>query len=242
MPHHTTIIPATSLEQTETTMPSISNGAALKVVTAALHTFPVKSVANLASNTFGLPTPPDSPLNTASSTRQPTTDTRQKGDEAPCGRVGISQPVPWKRFKELVDAGNLEPLGRSYSLQDTYEEYNAAIRLKHGSVANYLTRHVLADFIAETMVPGFDSQAPLAASTDFMFRANDFPYYFSDNVEHWVLWCKKQLHPGFEAPAAAAQAIVDRFGSNVEWRYFVNPVKMQSVPQLSHAHVFVKRP
>ncbi|KAJ2402592.1 hypothetical protein GGI23_000609 [Coemansia sp. RSA 2559] len=223
-------------------MPPISHGAALKVTTAALQEFPAKSITTLVSNTPGLITPPDSPLNITSSTRQLTTDTRQKRDDTSGGRVGISQPVPWKRFKELVDAGNLEPLGRSYSLQDKYEEYNAEKRLKYGSVANYLTRHVLADFIAETMVPDFDPQAPLAASTDFMFRANDFPYYFSDNVEHWVLWCKKQLYPGFEAPAAAVQAIVDKFGSDVEWRYFVNPVKKQSVPQLSHAHVFVKRP
>ncbi|KAJ1772056.1 hypothetical protein IW140_006588 [Coemansia sp. RSA 1813] len=234
-------------------MPSIHNVHALKVATAALHARPTKSILKLAGNKgnstmLGLLTPPDSPLSrpNTSSKRQLTTDTKQKnadepGDSEAGGREGISQPVSWKRFKELVDAGNLEPLGRSYSLQDKYEEYRAETMLKYGSMANYLTTHVLADFVAETKVPEFDPQAPLT-STDFMFRANDFPYYFSDNVEHWVLWCKKQLHPGFGAPEAAIRAIVDRFGSDVEWRYFVNPVKKQSVPQLSHAHVFVKYP
>ncbi|KAJ2551031.1 hypothetical protein EV175_003840 [Coemansia sp. RSA 1933] len=227
-------------------MPLVSSGAVLKVATAALQapsSHPAKHVSHLVGSTIGLLTPPDSPLALSSTAakRQLTTNSCQQGDLAG-GREGISDPVSWKRFKELVDAGNLEPLGRSYSLQDKYEEYCDEINLKYGSMANYLTHHVLIDFVAETMVPEFNPQAPLSASTDFMFRANDFPYYFSDNVEHWVLWCKKQLHPGFKAPAAAVQAISDRFGSDVEWRYFVNPLKKQSVPQLSHAHVFIKRP
>ncbi|KAI8326361.1 hypothetical protein GQ54DRAFT_239868, partial [Martensiomyces pterosporus] len=149
------------------------------------------------------------------------------------------EPVSWIKFKQLVDARNLEPLGRSLETQAVYERHMAEMKRQYGSVANYLTTHALGDFIATTKEQGFDPTSPIATD-DFLFRANDFPYYLGDGVQHWVLWCRKRLTPGFDAPPAAIEAIRGRFGQGVEWRYFVNPVAKQSVPQLSHAHVFVK--
>ncbi|ORX69634.1 hypothetical protein DL89DRAFT_267811 [Linderina pennispora] len=194
----------------------------------------------------GLATPPESPI----ATRIPSSLVRtaslpggvhaSKGaSRARGGRTGVPAPVPWERFKQLVDAKNLEPLGRSYECQARYEKHMARMRCEYGSVANFLIKHALADFIATTMAPGFAKSAPIDTS-DFLFRVNDFPYYLADGVEHWVMWCRKRLTPGFDAPEAAVQAIQLRFGQDVEWRYFVNPVAKQSVPQLSHAHVFVK--
>ncbi|KAJ2750224.1 hypothetical protein H4S06_004426, partial [Coemansia sp. BCRC 34490] len=222
-----------------------------------------RSSSTSSGSTLGLLTPPDSPLprpNSASihipaaaaasggakKGTEKSDHEKEKpndggvGDAVGGGRVGISDPVPWDRFKELVDSGDLEPLGRSYKMQDVYEEHLASTKRKYGSLANYLTRHVLPGLVAETEDPDFDPLAPLTPA-DFVFCINDYPYYLDDDAEHWVLWCKKRLPPGFDAPDAAVQAIVRKFGSAVEWRYFVNPVKKQSVPQLSHAHVFVKR-
>ncbi|KAJ2271523.1 hypothetical protein EV176_003958 [Coemansia sp. RSA 451] len=155
-------------------------------------------------------------------------------------RLSIPAPVAWPQFKQLVDAKDLQPLGRSFPMQITYEQHKVRMERRFGSIATYLTNHVLADLIAETNAPGFDPHAPLKVS-DFVFRANDFPYFLGDDVEHWVMWCKKRLEPGFEPPTPAIDAIEARFGCSVEWRYFVNPVHRQSVPQLSHAHVFIKR-
>ncbi|KAI9472661.1 hypothetical protein LPJ78_003420 [Coemansia sp. RSA 989] len=182
---------------------------------------------------YGLPSPPDSPMLAKASTNPSVPVTAEM--EANAKRLSIPKMVSWDRFKQLVDAENLKPLGRSYEMQIIYEQHKVRMKLKYGSIANYLINHVLADFIADAQK--VDASQPLVAS-DFMFRANDFPYYL-ENVEHWVLWCKKQLPPGFVPPAAVADAVAERFG-NVEWRYFVNPVHRQSVPQLSHAHVFIK--
>ncbi|KAJ2756399.1 hypothetical protein H4R27_000631 [Coemansia aciculifera] len=191
----------------------------------------------------GLLTPPDSPLalkaqqlkNKASEVVAVASEDEPKG-----GREWIRHPVSWSQFKCYVDAQNLEPLGRSLETHTTYETVMEANRKEYGSVAKYLTTHVLPDFIASTTATGFDPHSALVAE-DFELHVNDFPYYLGDGVEHWVLWCRKRLSPGFAAPAAAVQAIHAKFGANIEWRYFVNPVAKQSVPQLSHAHVFVKR-
>ncbi|KAI9503641.1 hypothetical protein GGI25_002773 [Coemansia spiralis] len=204
-------IPTVPLSSPATSQPS---GAVLEVPTAA---FSVESQSTEPEGKkAGLLTLPESPMS-----------------HAVGGRSGISHPIAWARFKQLIDSGNLVPLGRSHETQACYEEYIARAKHQHGSVAAYLSA---------TALRGFEPTAddgPLAKN-DFFFYANEFPYHLEDGVEHWVMWCRKRLVPGFEAPDAAISAIRSRFG-DVECRYFVNPVKNQSVPQLSHAHVFIKR-
>ncbi|KAJ2848470.1 hypothetical protein IWW36_003284 [Coemansia brasiliensis] len=192
-----------------------------------------------AASIYGLPSPPDSPmLAKVPAANLPKNDIQVTAAmEANAKRLSIPRVVSWERFKQLVDAEDLKPLGRSYEMQITYEQHKVRMKEKYGSIADYLINYALAEFIADAKK--VDASLPLSPS-DFMFRANDFPYYLDDNVEHWVLWCKKQLPPGFVPPAAVVDAVAKRFGDNVEWRYFVNPVHRQSVPQLSHAHVFIK--
>ncbi|KAJ2500111.1 hypothetical protein GGH96_002980 [Coemansia sp. RSA 1972] len=196
--------------------------------------------SKLDPSSYGLLSPPDSPA--PGVVAKDTEDVVEVTDAmtARATRLSIPVPVEWPQFKRLVDAKDLQPLGRSFPMQITYEQHKVRMERRFGSIATYLTNHVLADLIAETNAPGFDPHAPLEVS-DFVFRANDFPYFLGDGVEHWVMWCKKRLEPGFEPPTPAIDAIEARFGQCVEWRYFVNPVHRQSVPQLSHAHVFIKR-
>ncbi|KAJ2818491.1 hypothetical protein GGI24_005082 [Coemansia furcata] len=209
---------------------------------AALSALSASKMAGGDSSRFnGLLTPPDSPLALkAQQLKDKASEAAASEDSHKGGREWIRHPVSWPQFKQYVDAQNLEPLGRSLETHTTYEIAMAAKRKEYGSVAKYLTTHVLPEFIASTTALGFDPHSALA-SDDFHLLVNDFPYYLGDGVEHWVLWCRKRLSPGFAAPAAAIEAIRVKFGSGVEWRYFVNPVAKQSVPQLSHAHVFVKR-
>ncbi|KAJ2787609.1 hypothetical protein GGI15_000571 [Coemansia interrupta] len=147
----------------------------------------------------------------------------------------VTEPVPWTMFKQYIDAKTLDPLGRSPATQTAYEAHKQRVKSEFGTMAEYLTKHSLRDFLAQPTDP------EVLAAGDFTFRRNDFPYSIGDGVEHWVLWCRKRLQPGFVAPDEAVRAIEERFGTEVEWRYFVNPVAKQSVPQLSHAHVFVHR-
>ncbi|KAJ2339895.1 hypothetical protein GGF43_006536, partial [Coemansia sp. RSA 2618] len=144
-----------------------------------------------AADVFGLLSPPDSPSlhKKAASAQQQTktTDDVEVTAEmtARATRLSIPAPVPWTQFKQLIDAEDLGSLGRKFALQVTYEQHKVRIARQYGSMANYLIDHALADLIAETTAPGFDSKSALAAS-DFVFRANDFPYYLDDGVEHWV--------------------------------------------------------
>ncbi|KAJ2743488.1 hypothetical protein GGI20_003711 [Coemansia sp. BCRC 34301] len=213
----------------------LSSLSAAKAVVAAV------AVGSGDSNRLGgLMTPPESPLALKAQANRELAAMADNKDEHAGGREWIRHPVSWTQFKIYVDTHNLEPLGRSLETHREYEGAMSARRKEYGSVAKYLTTHVLPDFIASTSASAYDPHSALAVE-DFLLLVNDYPYYLSDDVEHWVLWCRKRLAPGFAAPVAAVQAIHAKFGLSIEWRYFVNPVAKQSVPQLSHAHVFVKR-
>ncbi|KAJ2078509.1 hypothetical protein H4R24_004428 [Coemansia sp. RSA 988] len=194
--------------------------------------------------TFGLPTPLESPAVPESTLPQ-----QQQHDifsaanpsaEIERGhKLSLNKPISWDHFKRLVDTEDLDPLVRSYEMEVAYKHHKIKVLKQYDSIADYLLKNVLADFITETLVSGFDAASPIISS-DFLFLRNDFPYYLENDVEHWVLWCKKPLNTGVIAPEAAIEAIMRNFGEDIEWRYIVNPVHRQSVPQLSHAHVFIK--
>ncbi|PIA17431.1 hypothetical protein COEREDRAFT_80441, partial [Coemansia reversa NRRL 1564] len=99
--------------------------------------------------TFGLPSPLESPAVLDSTLAQ-----QQHWDISSAAmsleeikerarRLGISNPVSWKRLKMLVDTQNLEPLGRSHALQLAYEHHKIKTLTQYGSTANYLLQHVL---------------------------------------------------------------------------------------------------
>ncbi|KAJ1914582.1 hypothetical protein H4219_004719 [Mycoemilia scoparia] len=182
-------------------------------------------------------------------TTQNSKETQLSNDKAN-GRKGIPKAIPWEQAKQLIDANNIEPLGRSYETQDLYEIHMKKVKAQYGSVANFLISHVLKDFVASStksqkqqqqQAPTNSDKSDMITMSDIRFLPNDFPYAFEDGVEHWVMWSRKRLEPGFNPPPIVENAVKTRFGSNIEWRYFVNPPSLQSVKELYHAHIFIKK-
>ncbi|KAJ2792784.1 hypothetical protein H4R20_006723 [Coemansia guatemalensis] len=213
----------------------------------SVRIMPAKVATSIATPaTYGLPSPLESPAVPESTLEQ----RRQKQKSSLAAKklaeieeqargLKLKKPISWSHFKKLVDTDDLGSLVRSYEVKIAYEHHKIKVLQHYDSMADYLQKNALADFIAETNLPGFDAASPITSS-DFLFLRNDFPYHLEDDIEHWVLWCKKRLDIGYVAPEAAVQAIMRKFGHDIEWRYIVNPVHLQSVPQLSHAHVFIK--
>ncbi|KAJ2083340.1 hypothetical protein H4R24_000900 [Coemansia sp. RSA 988] len=161
--------------------------------------------------------------------------------EAIANKRCARKPIPWKELKEIVAEGDPSKMGmRSYEMQLVYEKHKLRVKKEYGTMFEYLKKHVLADFIAQIKEPGFDPSAPLTTNDFFLMKA-DFPYYFEDDVDHWIIWCTKYLPVGNSCPDVAAKVIVQHFGNDTEWVYLVNIVENQSVQELSHAHIFVKK-
>ncbi|KAJ1674322.1 hypothetical protein EV182_003518, partial [Spiromyces aspiralis] len=159
------------------------------------------------------------------------------------GHKGVLTPLTWSKLKFLIDShtDNIDRyLGRRYEDQLVYLEHLKRVRNKYGSVANYLTSHALADLMEPTRSPTFDASASLEPD-DIRVIPNSFPYFLADAAEHWVMWSRKRLEPGFNPPPIVLDIIRDKFGPSIEWRYMVHPPALQSVKELYHAHIFVKR-
>ncbi|KAJ2796292.1 hypothetical protein H4R20_005582 [Coemansia guatemalensis] len=151
------------------------------------------------------------------------------------------EPLSWKELKEIVAAEDPSKMGkRCYEVQLEYEKLKLMVKKEYGTMFEYLKTHVLTDFVAQTKEPEFDPSTPLTASNLLLVKA-DFPYYFEEGVEHWIIWCTKYLPVGNVCPDAAAKVIKQAFGNDAEWTYLVNIVENQSVQELSHGHIFVKR-
>eukprot|EP00878_Enallax_costatus_P022375 GHUV01023733.1.p1 GENE.GHUV01023733.1~~GHUV01023733.1.p1 ORF type:complete len:166 (+),score=31.63 GHUV01023733.1:130-627(+) len=63
----------------------------------------------------------------------------------------------------------------------------------------------------------------------------DFPYYFEDNVQHWLLWSTS----GPLSHAAIEQETRQKF-PDMDYLIFVNPAALQSIRDIWHCHVLVR--
>ena len=69
------------------------------------------------------------------------------------------------------------------------------------------------------------------------WRLNDFPYFFEEGIEHWVLWSATGSIP----EDALREEALRRFGADHDVLIWVNPPELQSVRALWHAHVLTRK-
>ena len=156
-------------------------------------------------------------------------------------------PQSWAELTEIVSTNSLHRLGRSRTDLNIYESYMTTVRAKW---------HSLADYIAESKFPGFThvrtvrngvekySLEPPLSDNGFgeivSLKKNDFPYHIEENVEHWVVWV---LNRGVteDDVVDVERQLRTKFGEESQFLSWVNPERLKSVPELSHAHVFVRK-
>ena len=116
--------------------------------------------------------------------------------------------------------------------------------------------HSLADYIALEKFPGFtriktvqDGEEKYSLDpplTDnglgiiVSLKKNDFPYHITDDVEHWVVWVLNR-NVSDEDLEDGKRQLREKFGSVSEFLSWINPDNLKSVPELSHAHIFVRK-
>mmetsp|Transcript_2743 Transcript_2743/g.3827 ORF Transcript_2743/g.3827 Transcript_2743/m.3827 type:complete len:243 (-) Transcript_2743:1303-2031(-) len=152
-------------------------------------------------------------------------------------------PFTWAQLKDLVQNDQLDKMSRSRSEQDRYEEYILKIRSEWLSVVD----HILCskfDFEKEkVVVNGIDKwrSHPSLEEVNFVkksLRLNDFPYYVEDNVQHWCLW-KLKDNVDVDDISFARKELYKALDVE-EFIHFVNPPHLKSIPEIDHAHIFVR--
>ncbi|KAJ2615255.1 hypothetical protein H4S08_001329 [Coemansia sp. RSA 1365] len=149
------------------------------------------------------------------------------------GREGVTRQFTWSEVKQVVAANRLELLGRVTSKEMAYREDMQQIREKHGSVLNYIRKVKLVEFIADDLA-------------EHLMILNDYPYALPEHTVHYILWSKKTLTPGITPDPAIRKIIVTRLDEllgrdKYEWVWFVNPLHLQSIPEVVHGHLIVQK-
>ena len=159
------------------------------------------------------------------------------------GRLLGSAKIPftWDELKTLVKNDQLDKMSRSRSEQDRYDDYIQKIKKEWVSVAD----HILCskfDFEREFDEASLRLKAkPSLEEVDFVRTSlcpNDFPYFVEDEVQHWCLW-KLQENVVVNDIMIAKKELFEKLDVE-EFIHFVNPPHLKSIPQIDHAHIFIR--
>jgi hypothetical protein len=149
-------------------------------------------------------------------------------------------PVPlmsWDTIKDIVDSGDLAPLGRSDTQQAVYDDFRSRLNSEWESVS---------DFVLATK---FDIHAEINPSTGkkaarrdeicedkIVMHRNDFPYHFESGVNHFLIW-----KIGSQLTAEDVENCVREIWNNTanvkDVITYVNPPHLKSIPDIDHAHI-----
>ncbi|KAH9905007.1 hypothetical protein F4778DRAFT_770232 [Xylariomycetidae sp. FL2044] len=161
------------------------------------------------------------------------------------------KPHMWQDVKDIIAAGDMGALRRSPTDLRNYILWHPTISLRYGGVAAYVQKEKL----------GWDkgtaakSEILLQHEDDYKIIRNDWPYAFTPDVCHLVIWSKVPFEINRETglpsteTTKSVESFLDRvFGEGMGcWRkddrllWFKQKVAFQSVPALEHIHVLLRK-
>jgi len=158
-------------------------------------------------------------------------------------------PLEWEELRDIIGTGELAKLSRCVEDQKEYEIWKRDLKSHWKSVYDYLLCNKFGmegcferRTDAETGL--YCAHPPLseyAGGTRKALVANDFPYYTTKNVEHWVLW-KLGGEPCDDGDIRQAeQDLRAKLGDVVDCLHWVNPPHLKSLPDIDHVHFLCLR-
>eukprot|EP00474_Spongospora_subterranea_P000214 CRZ00672.1 hypothetical protein [Spongospora subterranea] len=149
--------------------------------------------------------------------------------------------ITWDDLSNAIVSNQLHVLGRSHEVQDTYREEMEAISKKFAFPFHYLLDRVFDVGLDVDSNTGLLIARRSQYENDVRFRKNDYPYHMETGIEHYILWAgsASALESATNTSNSMREFIPDHL-HQCEMRYFVNPVNLQSVKEICHAHVFFR--
>ncbi|KAK0188092.1 hypothetical protein F5146DRAFT_1207953 [Armillaria mellea] len=127
----------------------------------------------------------------------------------------------WNQLKTFVNSGDLGLLKRDKKLQERYQHWATSIKLKYGSIVNYLLNFRLQWGQPDTLsllTSALDDKsldAPPYFTTDIppeyiSIIQNDWPYSVPSDVEHALIWTRIPIyHSDIIAESVSARIAQD---------------------------------
>ncbi|KAI6250482.1 N-acetylglucosamine-induced protein 1 [Erysiphe necator] len=160
----------------------------------------------------------------------------------------LFKAISWMQLREITQTAVTQGLlQRQPSVLRKYLEYSYRIRMRYGSIYNYIiTERLKWNNSIVSMGTTF------ADCRDWAILWNDWPYGIENNIVHLIVWTKFPLNQDSETGELMPEAkdminqfVDDTFGKAVGGENvlrFKNIKSLSSVHEIEHFHVMLKNP
>jgi hypothetical protein len=169
------------------------------------------------------------------------------------------RPLSWAETKEIIHGNELHRLARSRAQEEKYQIYCDRLRKTWRFPVDYILHSkfgydkrlvrekkdgVSSNNGTEPEMIDLWEVSPVLhpiAESNIRLCLNDFPYYFEEGIEHYILW-KLKGSVTYEEIKAAEDHIINEEGRRernkaAEIIHWVNPHHLKSLPEIDHAHI-----
>ena len=155
-----------------------------------------------------------------------------------------TEPLEWPELVQIIRVEhNLDKLARNEQQQRAYMIYMRELKKEWKSVMDFV---LCSKFDLEQRTDDASglwyAHPPVHQVSGIHSRLvkNDFPYYFQDNIEHWVFW-KLGEECSLSDIEHAQQTLQEQLGDVIDTLHWINPPRLKSLPEVDHAHILVLR-
>lgn len=152
-------------------------------------------------------------------------------------------PLGWQEIIGYIDTNQLQNLSRHKNGEEVYKNNMKDINNKYNTIDDYIYDTIFG-------YPTFINNGKISVMKDInvselpILRLNDYPYYFEENVCHYILWHTQEFSDSVieklleeKLPYILNKPFVKK---NYDYVYWVNPVNLKSVKNIWHAHVVIR--
>jgi len=164
--------------------------------------------------------------------------------------IMATRMMTWKDVQNKAQGLMVDPIYRNQETQILYDANSNLVKAKYARYSDYIKIHVLKWTPVDTP-EGLLSARRTRGSYMKRLTTNTFPYHLEPGITHMVLWSIKPLTPvemhkairckAFHDTEDPTVADAEKDIDNGAYEAFVNRVEHQSILDLWHAHVFVRR-
>ena len=153
-------------------------------------------------------------------------------------------PLTWEQLKTIIlIEQDLAKLARSSAQQRSYEMFRYCLKREFASMLDYILITKFEDFTRRRGIGEDRRWYAFPHIKDYLkvetkLVENDFPYYMSDGILHFVLWkTNEPIHP---LDIDKAKAELGRVMPVLDTLHWVNPPHLQSLPEIDHVHILCR--
>ena len=152
----------------------------------------------------------------------------------------ISEKLSFSQIECYIKNNELHKLGRSVHQRSEYHKAMDMVRLDFYSIYDYI---LINKFHCNIEYCDCNRKVAVRGSIamPIVCALNDFPYFFEDNVVHYILWKIGEEAIKYDEIQNAIHHLKLQYGickhKILGSTFFMNPIELKSIPEINHMHI-----